>query len=79
LQEFPWWTDLHGWWRTNPAYNTASSVADPGQDFSAEALSAFRGTNKGKGAATCSGYAEDIEDGDVEDGDSGPARRRTTG
>ncbi|KAJ8581510.1 hypothetical protein M405DRAFT_714694, partial [Rhizopogon salebrosus TDB-379] len=20
LQEFPWWTDLHGWWRTNPAY-----------------------------------------------------------
>ncbi|KAG1809901.1 uncharacterized protein HD556DRAFT_1197598, partial [Suillus plorans] len=38
LQTFPWWVDLHGWWRTNPAYNTSFSTADPGQDFSAEAM-----------------------------------------
>ncbi|KAG0695196.1 hypothetical protein DFH29DRAFT_814433, partial [Suillus ampliporus] len=30
--------DLHGWWRTNPAYNTVSSSVDPGQDFESSAL-----------------------------------------
>ena len=71
LAVFPWWADLHGWWRTNPAYNTAFSTADPGQDFSAEALSAFRGMDKGKGAATCGSY-DDVEDGDVEDDEGQP-------
>ncbi|KAG2155203.1 uncharacterized protein EDB93DRAFT_1057060, partial [Suillus bovinus] len=37
LMTFPWWADLHGWWRMNPAYNTSFSMADPGQDFAAEA------------------------------------------
>ncbi|KAI6154733.1 hypothetical protein BKA82DRAFT_106606, partial [Pisolithus tinctorius] len=32
-QEFPWWGELHGWWRTNPAYNSTWSAADSGQDF----------------------------------------------
>ncbi|KAG2028948.1 hypothetical protein BDR03DRAFT_1056542 [Suillus americanus] len=45
LQTFPWWVDLHGWWRTNPAYNTLFSTADPGQDFAAEAMDVF---GKGK-------------------------------
>ncbi|KAG1838232.1 hypothetical protein C8R48DRAFT_622374, partial [Suillus tomentosus] len=37
LEKFPWWPDLHGWWRTNPAFNTASSSADPGQNFESAA------------------------------------------
>ncbi|KAG2053841.1 hypothetical protein BDR06DRAFT_863379, partial [Suillus hirtellus] len=37
LVAFPWWVDLHGWWRTNPTYNTLFSTADPGQDFAPEA------------------------------------------
>ncbi|KAG1826512.1 hypothetical protein EV424DRAFT_1319709, partial [Suillus variegatus] len=38
LLQFPWWSDLHGWWRMNPSYNTAFSTADPGQDFASKAL-----------------------------------------
>ncbi|KAG2061613.1 hypothetical protein BDR06DRAFT_862306, partial [Suillus hirtellus] len=38
LKKFPWWPDLHGWWRTNPAFNTALSSADPGQNFESAAL-----------------------------------------
>ncbi|KAI6011486.1 hypothetical protein EDC04DRAFT_2497880, partial [Pisolithus marmoratus] len=29
---FPWWEDLHGFWRINLSYNTVFSTADPGQD-----------------------------------------------
>ncbi|KIK16305.1 hypothetical protein PISMIDRAFT_50363, partial [Pisolithus microcarpus 441] len=36
-ENFPWWEDLHGFWRNNPSYNTVFSTADPGQDFTAEA------------------------------------------
>ncbi|KIN95957.1 hypothetical protein M404DRAFT_33760 [Pisolithus tinctorius Marx 270] len=32
-REFPWWGELHGWWHTNPAYNSTWSAADSGQDF----------------------------------------------
>ncbi|KAG1826385.1 hypothetical protein DFJ58DRAFT_738457 [Suillus subalutaceus] len=38
LDKFPWWPDLHGWWRTNPAYNTVFSTADPGQNYESAAL-----------------------------------------
>ncbi|KAG1758725.1 hypothetical protein EDD22DRAFT_747832, partial [Suillus occidentalis] len=38
LSKFPWWPDLHGWWRTNPAYNTVFSTADPGQNYESAAL-----------------------------------------
>ncbi|KAG1764279.1 hypothetical protein EV702DRAFT_938832, partial [Suillus placidus] len=38
LENFPWWPELHGWWRTNPAYNTISSSADPRQYFESAAL-----------------------------------------
>ncbi|KIJ10707.1 hypothetical protein PAXINDRAFT_36724, partial [Paxillus involutus ATCC 200175] len=38
LKGFPWWQDLHGWWRTNPAYNTAYSTAEGGQHFAVNAL-----------------------------------------
>ncbi|KAI6008005.1 hypothetical protein EDC04DRAFT_2582311, partial [Pisolithus marmoratus] len=34
-------TDLHGFWHTNPLYNTVFSTADPGQDFAAEAQQHF--------------------------------------
>ncbi|KIK19893.1 hypothetical protein PISMIDRAFT_50986, partial [Pisolithus microcarpus 441] len=36
-ENFPWWEDLHGFWRNNPSYNTVFSTANPGQDFTAEA------------------------------------------
>lgn len=62
LVTFPWWVDLHGWWRTNPAYNTSFSTADPGQDFAAEAITLF-GTGKGKEKqATLSQNNDDEED-----------------
>ncbi|KAI6001441.1 hypothetical protein EDD15DRAFT_2527414 [Pisolithus albus] len=41
LLNFPWWEDLHGFWRTNPSYNTVFSTGDPGQDFAAEAQQLF--------------------------------------
>ncbi|KAG2054944.1 hypothetical protein BDR06DRAFT_971295 [Suillus hirtellus] len=47
LVAFPWWVNLHGWWRINPMYNTSFLTADPGQDFAAEAVSHF-GAGKGK-------------------------------
>ncbi|KIN95947.1 hypothetical protein M404DRAFT_95704, partial [Pisolithus tinctorius Marx 270] len=34
-KEFPWWGDLHGWWHTNPLYNSMWSGADSGQNFAA--------------------------------------------
>lgn len=37
LSKFPWWPDLYGWWRTNPAYNTIFSTADPGQNYESTA------------------------------------------
>ncbi|KAI6094674.1 hypothetical protein F5141DRAFT_1069231 [Pisolithus sp. B1] len=41
LLNFPWWEDLHGFWCTNPSYNTVFSTADPGQDFAAEVQQHF--------------------------------------
>ncbi|KAI6094862.1 hypothetical protein EV401DRAFT_1820425, partial [Pisolithus croceorrhizus] len=32
---------VHGFWHTNPSYNTVFSTADPGQDFAAEAQQHF--------------------------------------
>ncbi|KIK79816.1 hypothetical protein PAXRUDRAFT_160274, partial [Paxillus rubicundulus Ve08.2h10] len=37
LEVFPWWQDLHGWWRTNPAYNMVYSMANGGQNCAAAA------------------------------------------
>ena len=65
LVTFPWWIDLHGWWRTNPAYNTAFSTADPGQDFAAEAMALF-GTGKGKEKQVTPSQNDDKDD-DEED------------
>ncbi|KAI6158385.1 hypothetical protein EDD17DRAFT_1512276 [Pisolithus thermaeus] len=41
-KDFPWWADLHGWWRTNPAYNNTFSAADIGQDFAMRAVELFK-------------------------------------
>ncbi|KIK13413.1 hypothetical protein PISMIDRAFT_84300, partial [Pisolithus microcarpus 441] len=41
LDTFPWWEDLHGFWRTNPSYNTVFSTGDLGQDFAMEAQQFF--------------------------------------
>ncbi|KAF8837350.1 hypothetical protein BDN67DRAFT_878858, partial [Paxillus ammoniavirescens] len=42
VESFPWWPELHGWWRKNLAYNTAYCVADSGQNLAAEALLLFK-------------------------------------
>ena len=39
---FPWWPTLHGWWRTNPGYNTVFSITDGGQDLEGQALALFK-------------------------------------
>ncbi|KAI5989734.1 hypothetical protein EDD15DRAFT_1298774 [Pisolithus albus] len=41
LLNFPWWEDLHGFWHTNPSYNTVFSTGSPGQDFAVEAQQLF--------------------------------------
>jgi len=41
LNKFPWWPDLHGWWRTNPAYNTVFSTANSWQNYKSAALQHF--------------------------------------
>ncbi|KAI6043147.1 hypothetical protein EDC04DRAFT_2891416 [Pisolithus marmoratus] len=43
VTNFPWWEDLHGFWRTNPSYNRVFSTADPGQDFAVSAQQYFSG------------------------------------
>ncbi|KIJ57902.1 hypothetical protein HYDPIDRAFT_34688 [Hydnomerulius pinastri MD-312] len=51
-ETFPWWEDLHGWWRTNPAYNTVFTMADPGQDFAAMAQDYFQSASSIKDPTT---------------------------
>ncbi|KAI6013807.1 hypothetical protein PISMIDRAFT_121331, partial [Pisolithus microcarpus 441] len=41
LDTFPWWEDLHGFWRMNLSYNTVFSMGNPGQDFAMEAQQYF--------------------------------------
>ncbi|KAF8420319.1 hypothetical protein L210DRAFT_3322624, partial [Boletus edulis BED1] len=36
-RDFPWFSVLHGWWRSNLTYNVAFSTADLDQDFVAQA------------------------------------------
>ncbi|KAH7902914.1 hypothetical protein BJ138DRAFT_986139, partial [Hygrophoropsis aurantiaca] len=31
LEDFPWWKDLHGWWRDIPTYTANAATADSGQ------------------------------------------------
>ena len=53
---FPWWPTLHGWWRTNPGYNTVFSIADGGQDLEGQALVLFKlGLTVGKTDSDSSG------------------------
>ncbi|KAI5985599.1 hypothetical protein EDD15DRAFT_2200508 [Pisolithus albus] len=37
VDTFPWWEDLHSFWRMNPSYNTVFSTAYPRQNFAVEA------------------------------------------
>jgi hypothetical protein len=73
LEAFPWWPDLHGWWRTNPAFNTAFSTADPGQDFASAALQHFQVSSCQNPVQPCddddAGGTSDIEDGEIVDMD----------
>ena len=70
LQAFPWWPDLHGWWRTNPAFNTAFSTADPGQDFASAALQHFQVSSCQDLGLPCVPSDDDNADGsDIEDGE----------
>ncbi|KAI6035954.1 hypothetical protein PISMIDRAFT_74058, partial [Pisolithus microcarpus 441] len=41
LDTFPWWEDLHSFWRTNLSYNTVCSTANLSQDFATEAQQYF--------------------------------------
>ncbi|KIK93460.1 hypothetical protein PAXRUDRAFT_828954, partial [Paxillus rubicundulus Ve08.2h10] len=62
--------ELHGWWRKNPAYNTAYCVADSGQNLAAEALLMFKRRDGGegsKGLEKTAGVEGEVEDGENED------------
>ncbi|OJA17848.1 hypothetical protein AZE42_11093 [Rhizopogon vesiculosus] len=68
LEAFPWWPDLHGWWRTNPAFNTAFMTADPGQDFASAALQHFQVSSHKNLIQPCVLSDNDNADGsDIED------------
>ena len=41
-QDFPWFSVLHSWWRSNPTYNMVYSTADAHQDFAAQAMTLFK-------------------------------------
>ncbi|KAF9231676.1 hypothetical protein BU15DRAFT_68131 [Melanogaster broomeanus] len=49
VDSFPWWPDLHGWWRKNPAYNNSSAgfIADSGQNLETETLLTFKRGGEG--------------------------------
>jgi len=68
LNKFPWWPDLHGWWRTNPAYNTVFSTADSGQNYESAALQHFRVPDR-EDAQLPADENESQEDADIEDGE----------
>ncbi|KAI5980693.1 hypothetical protein EDD15DRAFT_2205352, partial [Pisolithus albus] len=65
-KDFPWWADLHGWWRTNPAYNNTFSAADVGQDFSARAVELFK-LQPTPPTTDPEFHAAAIRDGEIED------------
>ncbi|KAH0836429.1 hypothetical protein J3R83DRAFT_8032 [Lanmaoa asiatica] len=52
VDSFPWWPELHGFWRMNPGFNVKPSIADPGQDLEGEALAIFQLGNTGSGASS---------------------------
>ncbi|KAG1908667.1 uncharacterized protein F5891DRAFT_1180202 [Suillus fuscotomentosus] len=68
LNKFPWWLDLHGWWRTNPAYNTVFSTADLGQNHESAALQHFRMPDC-EDTQLPANENEPKEDADIEDGE----------
>ncbi|KAI6115311.1 hypothetical protein EDD16DRAFT_1708694 [Pisolithus croceorrhizus] len=74
-KDFPWWADLHGWWRTNPAYNNTFSAADIGQDFATRAVELF------KLQPTPPVTDPELEDGEIEDDEdfSGSADSQVVG
>ncbi|KAI6096467.1 hypothetical protein F5141DRAFT_1220849 [Pisolithus sp. B1] len=76
-KDFPWWADLHGWWRTNPAYNNTFSAANVGQDFAVHAVELFKlqltppamdpETHLANLTVTCSSMPSGLEDGEIKD------------
>ncbi|KAG8215247.1 hypothetical protein J3R82DRAFT_8798 [Butyriboletus roseoflavus] len=52
VDSFPWWPDLHGFWKMNPGFNMKPSIADPGQDLEGEMLSTFQFGNTGSDASS---------------------------
>lgn len=59
IESFPWWQTLHGFWRTNPAFNTFFSVAGPGQNFEGQALALFKRGNPHSGASSAASANEE--------------------
>jgi hypothetical protein len=60
VESFPWWPDLHGFWRTNPGFNMLPAIADSDQDFEQEALSLFRLGNLATGSDPSSANETDL-------------------
>ncbi|KAF9234182.1 hypothetical protein BU15DRAFT_65925 [Melanogaster broomeanus] len=82
VDSFPWWPDLHGWWRKNPAYNNSSAgfIADSGQNLETETLLTFKRGGEGSKRRGAEGEVEgeggeddedDAEDNGEADGDGG--------
>ncbi|KAG2135035.1 hypothetical protein BD769DRAFT_1664982 [Suillus cothurnatus] len=68
LNKFPWWPDLHGWWRTNPTYNTVFSTADSGQNYESATLQHFCVPDR-EDAQLPADENELQEDANIEDGE----------
>ena len=66
---FPWWEDLHGWWKNNPQFNDTASTVDLGQDFAAATISKLSQGKKdscivGDGWTSSPGTQDDVGEGD---------------
>lgn len=44
-KDFPFWSRLHGYWRTLPNFNPFTVSSEPGQDLEEEARQHIHGTN----------------------------------
>ena len=83
LITFSWWEDLHGFWRTNPAFNTVFTTTDPGQDFAAEAVAHFSGNQSTSQAAPAplvdGGWVPGGDHGDIPEAEVGAGEDEING
>ncbi|KAI6165144.1 hypothetical protein EDD17DRAFT_1506013 [Pisolithus thermaeus] len=65
---FPWWDNLHRWWKDNPSFNYSFSTANSGWDFVAGACSHFSQPKAVTTMLACNDWATIPQDQGEEEG-----------